>query len=30
MRAYLIDPVSRSITVVDWDGDYKSIYTHIG
>lgn len=29
MRAYLIDPLYKTITEVDWDGNYKSIYTHI-
>lgn len=26
MRAYLIDPVARRISEVDYDGDYHSIY----
>jgi hypothetical protein len=26
MRAYLIDPIERRITEVDYDGNYKSIY----
>jgi len=26
MKAFLIDPVARTITEVDYDGDYKSIY----
>jgi len=26
MRAILIDPVARTMTEVDYDGDYKSIY----
>lgn len=30
MRAILIDPVERSFTEVDYDGDYKSIYYHLG
>lgn len=29
MRTILIDPVERSFTEVDYNGDYKSIYTHI-
>jgi hypothetical protein len=30
MRTILIDPYERSFTEVDYDGDYKSIYTHLG
>jgi hypothetical protein len=29
MRTVLIDPVARSFTEVDYNGDYKSIYTHL-
>jgi hypothetical protein len=29
MRAVLIDPVARSFTEVEYDGDYKSIYKHL-
>jgi len=30
MRTVLIDPVERSFTEIDYDGNYKSIYTHLG
>ena len=30
MRTVLIDPYERSFTEVDYDGDYKSIYKHLG
>ncbi|CAB4122576.1 hypothetical protein UFOVP28_16 [uncultured Caudovirales phage] len=30
MKAFLIDPFARSITEVDFDGNYKSIYPFIG
>lgn len=30
MRTILIDPTERSFTEVEYDGDYKSIYTHLG
>lgn len=30
MRAYLIDPITRTITEVDYSGDYHQIYTFIG
>lgn len=30
MKAYLIDPVKRSIEEVTYSGDYKEIYTLIG
>jgi hypothetical protein len=30
MRTVLIDPVTRSFTEVEYDGDYKSIYKHLG
>lgn len=30
MRAYLIDPGLKTVTLVDYTGDYKNIYTHIG
>lgn len=26
MHGYLIDPFTKSITTVEWDGDYQSIY----
>lgn len=29
MKAYLIDPAARTITQVEYTGDYKNIYTHI-
>ena len=30
MRAILIDPEDKTVTEVDYDGDYKSIYKLIG
>lgn len=30
MRTILIDPVTRSFTEVDYNGDWKTIPTHIG
>ena len=30
MKAYLIDSETKTITPVDYNGDYKTIYTHIG
>ena len=30
MKAYIIDPEARSISEVDWDEGYKSIYTRLG
>jgi hypothetical protein len=30
MNAYLIDPRNRSVTLVQYSGDYRQIYTHIG
>ena len=30
MKAYLIDPNNRKITEVDYTGDFRNIYTHIG
>jgi hypothetical protein len=30
MRAYLIDPQAGEITQVDYTGDYRNIYQHIG
>jgi hypothetical protein len=30
MRTILIDPVERSFTEVNYDGDFRSIYTHLG
>lgn len=30
MRAYLINPEDRTVEQVDYDGNYKSIYTFIG
>ena len=30
MRAILIDPEAKTITEVDYTGDYKNIYVHIG
>lgn len=29
MRAYLINPFDKTVTEVEYDGDYKSIYTLI-
>ncbi len=30
MKAYLINSETKTITPVDYNGDYKTIYTHIG
>lgn len=30
MKAYLIDPWTRTITAVEYSGDYQEIYQHIG
>jgi hypothetical protein len=30
MQAYLIDPFNKTITAVEYSGDYKQIYQHIG
>jgi hypothetical protein len=30
MKAYLIDPTTKSISEVDFNGDYRQIYTLIG
>lgn len=30
MRAHLIDPFTKTVTEVDYDGNYKSIYSLIG
>jgi len=30
MRAILIDPFTRTIKEVDYNGDYRQIYTFIG
>lgn len=29
MKAYLIDPFTQTITEVEYNGDYRNIYTHI-
>ena len=29
MRAYLIDPEHKSVSEVDYNGDYRNIYEHI-
>lgn len=29
MKAYLIDPTNRSVTEVDYSGDFREIYRHI-
>ena len=30
MFGYVIDPFNKTVTKVDWDGNYQSIYGHIG
>lgn len=30
MRAFLIDPTNQTIQTVDYNGDYRQIYEHIG
>ena len=30
MFGYVIDPFKKTVTKVDWDGNYQSIYGHIG
>ena len=30
MKAFLIDPFTKTITAVEYDGNYKSIYKMLG